>query len=199
MSTLGKQETAFIIANILIVLCTSVLLLAILIDFIRYHKPYDNKKKVNSWVETGSMFLFFLVYYAIMNLKRGKLNLDSQTTSVLSIIGSILIVLGCYVNVMGRFSLKQNWANQVTIYHNHTLVTTGMYRLVRHPLYASIIWMLIGGCFVYASYIALFAVLLIFIPMMHYRAEQEEKLLQSEFPEYSAYKNKVPMFFPKFF
>jgi len=36
-----------------------------------------------------------------------------------------------------------------------------------------------------------------FIPMMYYRAKQEEKLLIQEFPEYPAYMKKTGMFFPR--
>lgn len=190
----------FILANIVIILCTISVIFAILIDFIIYHKPKESKMKVNSWVETGSMFLFFLLYYLLMHLKWGRINLESKSTiSLFSITGSMLLIIGCYINIKGRFLLKHNWANQVTIYHNHTLVTKGVYKLVRHPLYASIIWMLLGGCFVYTNYIALTSVLLVFIPMMYYRAKQEEKLLQSEFSEYIVYKNEVWMLFPKLF
>lgn len=190
----------FILANIVIILCTISVIFAILIDFIVYHKTKESKKKINSWVETGSMFLFFFLYYLLMYLNCGRINVESKSIiSLFSVIGSMLLIVGCYVNIKGRLLLKHNWANQVIIYHNHTLVTKGVYKLVRHPLYASIIWMLLGGCFVYTNYIALTSVLVVFIPMMYYRAKQEERLLHSEFPEYISYKNKVWMLFPKLF
>lgn len=100
---------------------------------------------------------------------------------------------------MGRLFLKHNWANQVTIYDNHTLVTKNVYKFLRHPLYASLIWMLMGGGLIYSSYFAILSVLVIFIPMMYYRAKQEEKLLLTEFVEYLNYIQKTGMFFPKFF
>ena len=113
--------------------------------------------------------------------------------------GAILVIVGCYINIKGRFTLKHNWANQVTIYHDQTLVTSGVYKIVRHPLYASIILMLVGGCFVYTNFIAMLSIFIVFIPMMYYRAKQEERLLQSEFAEYVDYKKEVWMLFPKFF
>jgi protein-S-isoprenylcysteine O-methyltransferase Ste14 len=119
--------------------------------------------------------------------------------NLFSIFGSILVIAGCYVNVMGRFQLKDNWANQVVIYYNHTHVTNGVYHFVRHPLYASIIWMLIGGSLIYSDYASLISVLFVFVPMMYYRAKQEEKLLTDEFSGYSKYKLNTGMFFPKIF
>jgi protein-S-isoprenylcysteine O-methyltransferase Ste14 len=78
------------------------------------------------------------------------------------------------------------------------MIQKGMYRFVRHPLYASIIWMFFGASFVYMNYAALLANVCVFIPAMYYRAKQEERLLAQEFPEYQAYQKAVGMFFPKF-
>jgi protein-S-isoprenylcysteine O-methyltransferase Ste14 len=41
--------------------------------------------------------------------------------------------------------------------------------------------------------------LFIFLPMMIYRAKQEEQLLSERFPDYKDYKKKVSMFIPKIF
>jgi protein-S-isoprenylcysteine O-methyltransferase Ste14 len=188
----------FFIANMVVILCTTIIIFAIFIDFVRYHKPKENKKKVNSWVETGTMFFYFLIYYLLMNWEPGTIKLESKAgASLLLLSGILLVITGCYVNVMGRLFLKHNWANQVTIYHDHTLITDNVYKLVRHPLYASLIWMLTGGCLIYVNYISFLSVMFIFIPMMYYRARQEEKLLTLEFAEYSNYKRQTGMFFPK--
>jgi protein-S-isoprenylcysteine O-methyltransferase Ste14 len=56
-----------------------------------------------------------------------------------------------------------------------------------------------GGALIYSGFLAFLSVILIFIPMMYYRANQEEKLLTSEFSEYPNYKQKTGMFFPKIF
>lgn len=98
---------------------------------------------------------------------------------------------------MGRFRLGSNWANQVKIYKNQTLVTHGPYGFVRHPLYASLILMFYGGCLVYPNYLAFLANTLIFIPFMYYRAKQEEILLSKTFKEYKKYQKEVGMLFPK--
>ena len=193
------KSTIFVVSNIVIVISTMIIVFAILIDFVIYHKPKEAKKQKHSWVETGTMFVFFFVYYLLMHVKSGRIVISSTIVDdVICLIGTLLISSGCIVNVLGRFSLKDNWANQVTIYPNQSLVTVGVYKLARHPLYASIIWMLMGGSLVYLNYLAMLAVLAIFVPMMRFRAKQEETLLQAEFPEYMQYKNKVWMFSPKF-
>ena len=44
------------------------------------------------------------------------------------------MVIGTVFNVCGRVYLKSNWADHVRIYDDQQLVTTGPYRIVRHPL-----------------------------------------------------------------
>ena len=187
----------FLVANLTVILCTIVVLFAILIDFVRYHQPKANKKKINSWVETGTMLLYFFGYYLLLQFQPGRYFVESRIWMDLwLLLGTLLVIAGCYVNVKGRLVLKDNWANQVTLYHHQTLVVKSVYGLVRHPLYASLIWMLTGGALIYSNYLALASVLSVFMPMMYYRAKQEENLLVTEFPQYAIYKQQVGMFLP---
>ncbi|GHV58114.1 isoprenylcysteine carboxyl methyltransferase [Bacteroidia bacterium] len=195
---LENYNAVFLIANVVAVICTTLVIAAILLDFVHYHRPRQSKRKVNSWVETGSMFVYFFIYLLLMKPAFGRLDIQSELLlGIIQVSGMILLIAGCYVNIKGRLILKHNWANQVTIYHNHALITTSVYRWVRHPLYASLIWMLAGGSLIYQSYLALLSVFVIFLPMMCYRAKQEEKLLIKEFPEYSQYKQRTGMLFPR--
>jgi protein-S-isoprenylcysteine O-methyltransferase Ste14 len=189
----------FLIANIIVMICVGVLFMAIIIDFMEYHNKKNVKNKVRSWVETGSMFGVYVIYYLLIRFRIGQIVPHEALHHVMLITGSAIMIFGCYVNVSGRFKLKHNWANQVTIYKNQTMITGGVYCFVRHPLYASIIWMMISGSLIYSNYISLLSVLIIFIPMMYYRANQEEKLLASEFEGYKTYQKNVGMFFPKLF
>jgi protein-S-isoprenylcysteine O-methyltransferase Ste14 len=109
----------------------------------------------------------------------------------------LIIIVGCIINILGRFRLGGNWANQVKIYKDQTLVTKAVYGIVRHPLYASLIWMFYGASLVYLNYAAFLANSLLFIPFMYYRAKQEETLLAKEFKGYNKYRENVGMFFPK--
>lgn len=182
------------------IICSSVvaLFLSILIDFTLYTRDEHIKKEKKSIVETGTMTVFLLVFYLLLMSKIGVIpvyNIDLK--NILIIIGTVAIVVGCIVNIMGRFNLGSNWANHIKIYDEHTLVQNGMYKIVRHPLYASIILMFYGACLVYRNLLCFFAVTFIFIPFMYYRAKQEETLLIQNFDEYKEYKKTTGMFFPK--
>ncbi|MCB2291192.1 isoprenylcysteine carboxylmethyltransferase family protein [Clostridium sp. CS001] len=183
-----------------LIICSSViaLFLSILIDFTLYTRHEHIKKEKKSIVETGTMTVFLFVFYLLLMSKIGVIpvyNMDLK--NILIIIGTVAIVGGCILNIMGRFNLGSNWANHIKIYDEHTLVQNGMYKIVRHPLYASIMLMFYGACLVYRNLLCFLAVTFIFIPFMYYRAKQEETLLIQNFDEYEEYKKTTGMFFPK--
>lgn len=183
-----------------LIVTTSVIsvFIAIFINFITDDKNKPVKKSKRSIVATGTMTLYYLFYYVILRFEIGivSLNNDNIYYSIV-IIGTIIIAAGAIINIKGRLILENNWANHIKIYENHNLVKVGAYGIVRHPLYASIMLMLLGGSFVYRNWISLILTIGIFIPFMYYRAKQEEELLQNEFSEYKDYIRKVGMFFPK--
>jgi protein-S-isoprenylcysteine O-methyltransferase Ste14 len=116
---------------------------------------------------------------------------------VLRVAGLTLMLFGAGYNIWGRLYLKNNWADHVRIYDDQTLITTGPYRWVRHPLYASLIWMFYGAALAYLNPLAAIETALIFIPAMHYRSNQEERALAATFQQrYTAYRQRTGRFFP---
>lgn len=188
---------AEILIQAIISLCVLALFLSVFIDFMLYSRSHNVQREKKSIVETGTMTFFFIAYYFILVSKAGTLDLKFQLIrQLLMLLGTAMIIIGCIANIMGRFNLGRNWANQIKIYKEQTLVQTGMYSIVRHPLYASIILMFYGGCLVYRDILAFAAVSIIFIPFMYYRAKQEETFLMQRFPDYDKYKKRTGMFFP---
>lgn len=176
------------------------LFIAIGADFLLFH---NNEQKVakekKSIVETGTMTLFLIVFYGVVVSQVGVVHFKRfySLQYVLEGFGALLILTGCAANIAGRFNLGANWGNQVRIYEGHELVETGLYRFVRHPLYASIILMFFGACLIYHTLAGFLLVVIIFIPFMTYRAKQEEKLLNERFEGYKTYMEKTGRFFPK--
>jgi len=182
----------------IISLCVFVILVSILINFIEARDNSAVKKEKKSIVETGTMFIFFIFFYILIRFGMGSIKYFNLYMRVpLIILGLLIVVLGTIFNVKGRLVLGKNWANQIKIYREQTFVTKGVYKIVRHPLYASLIWIFYGASIIYLNYAAFLANTLIFIPFMYYRAKQEENMLKQQFKNYSFYSKKVGMFFPK--
>ena len=158
---------------------------AILIDFILYDSRKEVTAKKHSIVATGTMILFYIGYMQMVRFH--VLELDPLLPKWASMIGIIMIYLGSAMNIIGRLTLKANWSDHIKIYKDHTLITHGIFRFVRHPLYASLFVMLFGGALVFSNIACALLTAFIFIPFMTYRARQEEKMLIEAFPEYLSY------------
>jgi protein-S-isoprenylcysteine O-methyltransferase Ste14 len=196
-TSLGKL---FLVSNFIALLSVAAVLIAIVIDFSEFGNKRQIKKEKKSIVATGTMLLFSFLFYILIISGTGKIaEIPVYFKIVLMIAGSVLLMIGAAVNILGRITLGKNWANQVTIYKDQDFISKGVFGIVRHPLYASLIWIFFGASLVYLNLLACFSNIIIFIPFMYYRAKQEEKFLGMEFKAYGDYKNKVGMFFPKFF
>jgi len=187
------------IIRVIISFCVTALVISIVADFVFYSTADNVKKSKKSIVATGTMFLFFFIYFGVIKYELGQYYFqDEKLRVIFSILGTIMIILGVITNIHGRFKLKENWANHIKIYDTHKLIRTGIYRIVRHPLYASLMLMFFGGVLVFKNYLNFLLTGFVFIPFMYYRATQEENMLSKEFPDYGEYKVYTGMFFPKF-
>lgn len=72
----------------------------------------------------------------------------------------------------------------------HTLVSTGPYQYVRHPMYAAILVFMIGTSLLLGSWYGILVGLL-FLTILGRRAMLEERTLRQELPGYAAYMARV--------
>lgn len=172
---------------------------AIILDFAAYHRQ-DRAvaRSGTSLVETGTMAAFFVAYYAVLRAGLGGIALAGPWRTAGVVIGLVLVVAGVVFNVWGRVLLGSSWANQIRIYEDQRLITRGPYAVVRHPLYASLVWIFVGGSLVYANPVALVLALGVFVPMMVVRAYKEDALLAERFGEdHRAYRARTGMLLPR--
>lgn len=105
------------------------------------------------------------------------------------IIASILLLgsYGLYAEVM-----RENaWLSRtIEVQEGQTVVDTGLYSIVRHPMYAVTTLLFLSMPLVLDSWIA-FAVFLIYPALMVKRIKNEEALLEAELPGYRDYQRKV--------
>jgi protein-S-isoprenylcysteine O-methyltransferase Ste14 len=75
---------------------------------------------------------------------------DRQLFSVavpIVLVGFLVVLTGVAFSIWARLTLGSNWSNRVTVKKNHTLVLTGPYRIVRHPIYSGILLGMLGSAF----------------------------------------------------
>jgi protein-S-isoprenylcysteine O-methyltransferase Ste14 len=132
------------------------------------------------------------ILLARLGLFRGHpVNGDLRLTGI----GLFLFVLGLGFAVWARLQLGRNWGTPMTQKFEPELVTSGPYRLVRHPIYSGILVAGIGTV-VALSWLWLTVVALAGIYFV-YSASVEERYLTDEFPEdYPPYRRSTKMFIP---
>lgn len=194
-----RQPPLAIAVNVVVYACFLLIAFAVIADFKSYYRQDRAVVRGDrSWVETGSMTGFLVVYYLAVRLGLLAVAVPPRLRAAALVAGLSLMIFGAVVNVLGRVHLKSNWANQIRVYEGASLVTRGPYALVRHPLYASLIWMFVGGALIYANAAALLLTVGVFVPMMYVRARKEDAVLAEAFgEEYDAYRRRTGMLLPR--
>jgi len=83
------------------------------------------------------------------------------------------------------------------LYADHELVRSGPYAIVRHPIYSSLLGMLVANCLFLTQWPWALAAIGIFIVGTEIRVRSEEKLLAARFPdEFIAYRRRTPAYLP---
>ncbi len=83
------------------------------------------------------------------------------------------------------------------LYNDHELVTTGPYGIVRHPIYSSLLAMLICSALIATPWLWIAITVVIFIIGTEIRVRTEDGLLRSRFgEEFERYRKKVPAYIP---
>ena len=140
------------------------------------------------WVLGQSALLW--VVFAGGIFRRGQWHSLSLT---LCGVGLLLLAAGC--GLAGTISLGRNLTPFPKPSAGATLVRTGIYGLIRHPLYTSVFCGSVGWALVWRSWPALLAALAL-APFFDAKARREERWLRQQFPEYAGYEQRVRRFVP---
>jgi protein-S-isoprenylcysteine O-methyltransferase Ste14 len=83
------------------------------------------------------------------------------------------------------------------LYADHELIRTGPYAVVRHPVYASLLMMLLATGLLFARWPVLLLAIALYIAGTEIRIHAEEGLLRARFgEEFEKYRRSVPAYVP---
>ena len=133
---------------------------------------------------SGLMFVVGFIL-AGLDFRYGWIKLPSW----LPYIFAILFILGY---ILFGFVLKQNTylSRTIKVEEGQTVVDTGLYGVVRHPMYMATLLMFLSMPLILGSLVSFF-VFLMYPILIGIRAVNEEKLLEKELKGYKEYKQKV--------
>jgi len=147
--------------------------------------PGVREARSNRWVIAVFAVIGFLNAYLPAYTDRNEMwTIDRDT---IRWIGVVLFAAGGALRIWPVFVLGQRFSGLVAIQPGHTLVTSGVYGVIRHPSYLGLLINSLGWSLAFRSGVGVMLTLLLIPPLLA-RISAEEDLLRTQFgDEYSAY------------
>ena len=150
---------------------------------------FDIKTIELIFINIGAIYIFI----NLIGLKFFYFN-----NNLFQVAGFGLAVFGFIEAIVARKILGDNWTEsfEYQIKKNHELITKGIYKYVRHPIYGGLMMMAPGALLVSGSYTFIIGLVLMVIAAEIF-ARREEKLLTKHFgKKYIDYMKMTKKFIP---
>jgi len=166
-----------------------------------YYRPYSESVKED--MQTNPIYNYILLTFFLINplFIITAFNETKHITPLLwpfmdnplvSVLGLLILCIGGIITVTGRAQLSRFGTGVLQIEEEHKLVTTGIYRVLRHPIYAGGIAVIFGLLLTFRGVISALAVTIVYFFVFRHRLVFEERLLVQEFgDEYIDYMRKT--------
>lgn len=156
--------------------------------------PGEHEDRTNRWVFIPFSVLGLLAGYLPAYTDRKDFwTFDGDTVRWL---GVALFIVGGALRIWPVFVLGRRFSGLVAIQPGHTLVTTGIYGVIRHPSYLGMMVNALGWSLAFRSGVGVLLTALL-IPPIIARIRSEERLLLSQFgANYEAYRARNSRLIP---
>lgn len=179
-----------------------------MVSFAIIRRPHERRNKENKIINdqkgTLEKLLLFLVFIGIMVLPLIYIFTDIfsfanyQLPLGLHVTGIILMTLSLWLFYLAHKDLGQNWSVSLEIRDEHALVTNGIYKNIRHPMYSALWLSAFGQPLLLNNYIAGLSGIVFFGLLYFLRVKEEEAMMEKQFgKEYEAYKERTNRLLPK--
>ncbi|HEY6604240.1 MAG TPA: isoprenylcysteine carboxylmethyltransferase family protein [Xanthobacteraceae bacterium] len=156
--------------------------------------PGEREDRGNRWVLTAFGLIGLLLAYLPAYTDRTDFwTLDGDAVRWL---GVVLFAAGSALRIWPVFVLGRRFSGLVAIQPGHTLVTSGIYGVIRHPSYLGLLVGSLGWALAFRSALGVLLTALL-IPPLVARIGAEERLLRMQFgDEYDAYRSRTSRLIP---
>ena len=113
-----------------------------------------------------------------------------QVTTFSYFLGFFIIIIACIILLVAIKDLGRNLSPFPRPINNSNLVTTGIYRFTRHPMYYSLIFISLGIFITRLSFYYLFLSISLSL-IIKFKIALEDQYLNNKFKNYLLYKNEV--------
>ena len=148
-----------------------------------------------TFLQRGGLWVLGQSVLLLAVIAGGILYRNQLESRVLTLCGVFLLLVAAGFGLAGAVSLGRNLTPFPKPSASARLVQTGIYGLMRHPLYTAVFCGSVGWSLVWRSWPALLAALAL-APFLDAKARREERWLRQRFPEYAGYEQRVRRFIP---
>ena len=155
-------------------------------ELLRKRLEAKEEEKEQKWVVALSGMLF-IAMFVVAGLNRRYMWWMLPDWAVFAAAGLFLVGYLLYAEV-----LRENvWLSRtIEVQEHQKVVDTGLYGIVRHPMYAATLLLFLSMPLVLGSLWS-FAIMLFYIPVISKRIRNEEKVLEEGLEGYREYKQRV--------
>jgi protein-S-isoprenylcysteine O-methyltransferase Ste14 len=112
--------------------------------------------------------------------------------------GVMCLLISLWLFYRSHADLGTNWSITLEVREGHRLITQGVYRGVRHPMYSALLLYSVGQALVIPNWVAGLSNLVAFAVVFALRISAEERMMSQQFGnEYAAYTARTKRLIPR--
>ncbi|WP_054695935.1 methyltransferase family protein [Syntrophomonas palmitatica] len=171
-----------------------------IIETIIYKSPdtlakEDDDRKSYIYLQFSSMAALF---YALVDFIEYHFTRNPAFEPAVTVIGFVVFLVSCVIRYQAIITLGKYYNPRVSVYEEHSLITRGIYRNIRHPIYVSAILNVAAIAMIFNSWGALILAAAAVVPAVIYRINVEEEFLLKHFDnDYKCYMEQSKKLIPK--
>ncbi len=137
--------------------------------------------------------------YVIIQFTSAIFLLINMRISMLNLLSFATIFLACIMLITALINMKvKNLHILPSLKTHHILITHGIYKYIRHPMYSGLLILMLAILFSNLNYLTLSIYVLLFVNLT-LKAKREEYYLRERFNNYQNYQKQTGIFLPKIF
>jgi protein-S-isoprenylcysteine O-methyltransferase Ste14 len=158
------------------------------------HRQIDSIEKFLLLLVIPTSMIFPLLYLFTPWLRFA----DYHLPPIVNWCGAVLMVFTLWLFWRSHADLGDNWSVSLEVRKDHRLITHGVYRWIRHPMYSAIfLWTIVQGLLL-PNWLAGWSSFATFAVMYIVRVPREERMMCETFgQEYRDYMSRTGRLFPR--
>lgn len=105
--------------------------------------------------------------------------------------GGAMQIAGLAFCIWARLHIGRNWSGMITLKADHTLVRSGPYAIVRHPIYSGLLLAFLGKTLDHGDVAGIAGLVMLVVTWKHKSLAEERLMVQQFGAEYERYRGEV--------